>query len=140
MPRAQVAEDLLRQARIISDRDDANRVLSDRAAQRVHMPRAQNWRPGGGMSRRGGAVCQSRAISAGAKPRQPQENHSAFCILHSAFSWRRGCNLRAITEPRLRIGAIVSTPHLLAKLRALAAAGGYSPFCIPLGCGAHSPA
>jgi hypothetical protein len=42
MPRAQVAENFLHQARIINNRDDAHRVLADRAAQRVHMPRAQN--------------------------------------------------------------------------------------------------
>jgi hypothetical protein len=41
MPRAQVAENLLHQARIINDRDDAHGVLGDRAAQRVNMPDAQ---------------------------------------------------------------------------------------------------
>ena len=39
---SQVAEDLLHQARIINNRDDAHRVLADGATKWVHMPRAQN--------------------------------------------------------------------------------------------------
>ena len=36
MPRAQAAENLLHQERIINNRDDTHRVMADRAAQKVH--------------------------------------------------------------------------------------------------------
>ena len=39
--------------------------LAHGAAQRVHMPHAQNQVAGRGMGIRGGAVCHTRTISAG---------------------------------------------------------------------------
>ena len=95
-----------------------------------------------------GAVCRSGEISAGDKRRQSLENHSAFFILPSAFYWQRGRGRASCAgiicaqslNPGCGLASILSTPHLLAGLRALAAAGDYSPFCIPLGCGAPPPA
>ena len=84
MPSAQVAENLLHQAGIINNRDDAHRVLADRAAHRVHLPDPQNQVAGGGMGMQGGAVCHIRAISAEVSGRTSRR------IAHSAFRIQRG--------------------------------------------------
>ena len=94
MPGAQVPEDLLRCPGVINHGDDAHEVLADGAAQRFHMPHAQNqtvpslgrglqrrrWdstqiiclscyeQPGCGMGMRGEAVFHIRSISTGVRP------------------------------------------------------------------------
>jgi hypothetical protein len=45
VPGAEVTEDLLDDAGVVNDGDDAHGVLADGAAQRVNMPDAQNQVP-----------------------------------------------------------------------------------------------
>src|ERR1035438_9430916 len=70
-------------------------VLAHGAAQRVHMPNAQNQVAGRGMGIRGGAVCHMRSIYAG---------HSALRIPRSALGKRSSSKVSAVAPQRPKTG------------------------------------
>ena len=96
LPGTEVAKDLLDQARVLNDGDDAHGVLAHWTAQWVNKPDSRNQVAGGGMGMRCGAVCNTHEI---------RPHDSAFCMLPSDFPpWWCACVRPARLEHQRRIG------------------------------------